>query len=135
MAARIAGCAKSTPHDRAESDSEFAAAALAAEEEAIGMVEASAFKSAVYGDLKPVYHMGVRVGEVVEYSDRMRELLLKAHRPEKYRDRLSVDGTLRGQAPVLTAEDRQKLVLELLPSLGDYARFLKAKPVVELSGE
>ena len=117
---------------RAKSDSAFAERAKEAEAEAIGLVEAAAFKSAVHGDLRPVYHMGVRVGEEVVYSDRMRELLLKGNLPHKYRERLSVDQTTRNLAPALTAEDRQKLVAEILPELGNYARFLKARTITEV---
>jgi hypothetical protein len=130
LAARAAGVDQTTPGKRADSDPEFAAAAAQAEQRALDLIEAAAFKSAVYGDLEPVYHMGVRVGETVKYSDRMRELLLKAGRPEKYRERVTID-TGKALRPALTAEDRRDLVLELLPTLADYARFPKPRPVPE----
>lgn len=131
MAARVAGVDHRTPAKRAEVDPDFAEQAKQAEEAALDLIESAAFKSAVYGDIEPVFQSGVKVGEKVKYSDRMRELLLKAGRPEKYRERLSVDSTTRSSVPLLTAEDRQQMVINLLPALGDYARFLKAKPVIE----
>jgi hypothetical protein len=124
-AARLAGVSRSTPKKRLLSDPEFATAARAAEQCALDLIEAAAFKSAVYGDVEPIYHMGIKVGEVVRYSDRMREFLLKSGRPEKYRERLTVDKGRPIRKPPASQEDRRKMVLELLPTLGDYARFLK----------
>ncbi len=50
-------------------------------------LEAEARRRACEGWLEPVYYQGQRVGEVRKYSDRMLELLLKAQRPEKFKDR------------------------------------------------
>jgi hypothetical protein len=133
LAARAAGVDRTTPYHRAAMDSVFATEAREAESEAMDMIEAAAFKSAVYGDLEPVFYEGVQVGEIVKYSDRMREFLLKAGRPEKYRERLSIE-TKSDNRPALSAEERRDLVLELLPTLADYARFLKAKPITETRG-
>jgi hypothetical protein len=38
-----------------------------------------------------VYHRGREIGEVREYSDTLLVHLLKAHRPEKYRERVAAE--------------------------------------------
>src|SRR5262249_14901617 len=48
------------------------------------LIEDEAHRRAVEGVLTPVFHGGVKVGEVREYSDRLLELILKARRPRKY---------------------------------------------------
>ena len=60
-------------------------------EQGLDEVEASAFKSAVYGDERPIFHQGVCVGTVVEYSDAMRTLLLKGRRRSVFGDKVDVD--------------------------------------------
>lgn len=62
-------------------------------------MESEAYRRAVNGTLRPVYQGGARVGFVREYSDTLMCLLLKAHKPKKYRENSSVemtgpDGTL-----------------------------------------
>jgi hypothetical protein len=136
VAARAAGVDHRTPARRAERDPEFAKLAAEAQERAVDLIEASAYKSAVYGDLEPIYQQGVRVGEVVRYSDKMREMLLRAKRPGQYGQKLAVDATIRGLRPTLTAEERRDLVLDLLPTLASYAeiaRIAGAKPVREIA--
>lgn len=93
IAAKIAGVTRQAVF-YARSDEDFAKAEKDAIDRGIDLVEASAFKSAVYGDLEPVYHQGVQVGEVLKYSDAMRSLLLKGRRPEVYKDRQEQSGTL-----------------------------------------
>jgi hypothetical protein len=41
---------------------------------------------------QPVFYQGKVCGEIRKYSDRMLELLLRSHRPEKYRDRQELTG-------------------------------------------
>lgn len=71
----------------------FEQAMMEAKDEAIDRMEAAALNRAVVGTTrtKGVYHQGKRVGEetITEYSDTLLIFLLKANRPEKYRD--SVD--------------------------------------------
>ena len=42
------------------------------------------------GYLEPVYQQGEKVGSMRKYSDTLMIFLLKAHAPEKYRDRFDV---------------------------------------------
>ncbi|OOQ57160.1 hypothetical protein BC343_16705 [Mucilaginibacter pedocola] len=43
--------------------------------------------SAIHGTDKPVYHGGKLIGKVKDYSDTLLMFLLKAKRPETYKDR------------------------------------------------
>ena len=65
-------------------------------------LEAEARRRALEGWLEPVYYQGQRVGEVRKYSDRMLELLLKAQRPEKFKDRREHTGADGG--PIRTED-------------------------------
>jgi hypothetical protein len=78
---------RSTAYRRKTDDKDFSAAWTVALDEAADHLEAEAWRRAVAGVLKPVFQGGKRVGQVREYSDTMLALLLKAHKPEKYRER------------------------------------------------
>jgi hypothetical protein len=83
-------------------DARFAAAWQAAEDEGTDVLEAEARRRAVDGVEKPIYHQGVCVGTVWEYSDTLLIFLLKGRRPEKYRDRQDVrhSGNINGTVTV-----------------------------------
>ena len=76
-----------------------------ARDEACDVMEAEAWRRAVLGTEKPVYHQGEVVGAVKEYSDVLLIFLLKANRPQKYRERVSVDVTLRREQLILAARE------------------------------
>ena len=67
-------------------DPDFALAWDEAVNIAADALEREAWRRAVEGFEEPVHYRGEVVGYVKKYSDRMLELLLKAHRPEKYRE-------------------------------------------------
>lgn len=84
--ARAAGVGRRTVYDWRDADPEFAAAWDDAEEEAVDMLEKAARDRALDG------------------SDRMMEILLKAHRPEKYVERFK--GEISGGMSItVTGED------------------------------
>ena len=89
-AARSAGIGRRTVYDWREADPEFAAAWDEAEEEAIDALELAARERAIDG------------------SDRMMEILLKAHRPEKYVERMRTElsGPNGGPVPIQAIERR-----------------------------
>lgn len=63
-----------------------------AEDEAIDMLEEEARRRAIRGVRKPVgWHRGVPGGYVKEYSDTLLIFLLKAARPNKFRDNASAE--------------------------------------------
>lgn len=95
-----------------EHDPEFAIAMQQAREQAYDRLEAEALRRAVEGTTRkrPIFSNGEIVDWEVyrEYSDRMLELLLKAARPEKYRERYDV--TTGGQ-PIVKAYAAEDLEL------------------------
>jgi hypothetical protein len=49
------------------------------------------YRRAVEGTLKPVFHKGIEVGHIRQYSDACLAMLLKAGNPDKYADRQQVE--------------------------------------------
>lgn len=86
----------------------FAAQWTEAEAEAVDVLEAHAWSRATRGTTREhsIFYQGERVGKdvVTEYSDTLLIFLLKAHRPDKYADRLNVLHTIRREAERIAAE-------------------------------
>lgn len=91
-AAQAAGLSAPTLYDLRRNDKDFAIAWAAAQDRAIDRVEAAAYERAVDGIAEPIYQRGELVGTRQVYSDRLAELLLKAHRP-RYRQAASEAAT------------------------------------------
>lgn len=53
----------------------------------IDSMEAEAYRRGVKGVQRPVYQGGALAGYVTEYSDLLLQLMLRANRPEKYREK------------------------------------------------
>jgi hypothetical protein len=86
-------------HYRWLKESEVYAAAFAeVKDEAAQTLEDEAVRRAHEGVLEPVYYKGKACGVIRVYSDTLLLSLLKAVRPEKYRDRTEVSGP--GGGPV-----------------------------------
>jgi hypothetical protein len=85
LAASAAGVDRSTPYVRAKRDPEFAANWAMAEQDAIDILEAEARRRAL------------------ESSDSLLMFLLRAHRPERYRDSVEVRLDVRAQAEQVAA--------------------------------
>jgi len=56
----------------------------------IDSMEAEAYRRGVKGVQRPVYQAGALAGYVTEYSDLLLQLMLRANRPEKYREKNEV---------------------------------------------
>ncbi len=65
---------------------DFAAQWDDAIDEAISKLESEVYRRAVIGRRDPVYYRGKKVGHIKRYSDQLLILLLKGHRPAKYRE-------------------------------------------------
>ncbi len=89
-AAKAAAVHRSTAYDARHAEPEFAALWAEAEEISVQEMEAEGRRRAVEGTLKPVFQGGKQVGEVREYSDTLLIFLLKARRPDVYRDNAKV---------------------------------------------
>jgi hypothetical protein len=102
-AAREAGIGRRTAYDWRDADPEFAKAWDDAEEEAVDALEMRARERAL------------------DDSDRMMEILLKAHRPEKYVDRLRSEVSGPNGAPISVnvagLTDEQLAALEAIGAL------------------
>lgn len=81
---------RSVAYKRRSDEPAFAEAWKEAEEIGVELMEAEARRRAVEGCKRPVFHAGKKCGEILEYSDTLLIFLLKAHRPEKYRERSEV---------------------------------------------
>ena len=107
-ACEASGVAQAEACRRRGEDAAFAAEWEAALEEAADALELEARRRALEGTEKPVFYGGEERGRIREYSDSLLLALLKAVRPEKFRDRL--EGSGREGAPLpgelLTAVNR-----------------------------
>ena len=82
-AARAAGLGRSTAYLWRQSDPDFAAKWDEAVAEGIDLLEEEARRRAVDGvNKRPIYHRGVQVGEIAQYSDKLLIFLLERRRPE-----------------------------------------------------
>ena len=90
-AARAAGIGRRTAYDWRDDDEKFKAEWDEAEAEAVDSLEREAWRRGVEGVDKPVTFQGKITDSYKEYSDRMLELLLKAHRPDKFKDRVATE--------------------------------------------
>lgn len=130
-AARQADIDRTTPYGWRDADQDFAAAWEVAEQESIDRLELEARRRAHDG----VERLKVSGGKVVtyttedgrevpiverEYSDTLMVLLLKAHRPEKYRERSSMEVSGPGGGPIESrTEVSPELVAGALRILGE----------------
>ncbi len=69
-----------------KSDPAYAEAFTDAETRAIDTLEREAWRRAVEGNKRPVFHQGKKCGELTEYSDVLLIFLLKGRFPERYRE-------------------------------------------------
>lgn len=103
-ACRAAGIGRTTAYEWRRDDLTFAAQWDEAEEEAADRLEREAWRRAVDGTDKPVTHQGVITATYKEYSDRMLEILLKAHRPEKFVEKVRNEHTGANGGPIQTEQ-------------------------------
>lgn len=81
-------------------DTKFADGWESALDEGMDWLELEARRRAVEGTLKPVYQGGKKVGTVREYSDILLIFLLKGGKPDKYRERRSIEHSGKAGQPV-----------------------------------
>lgn len=85
-AARAAKVSRQTVYRVRSEEPEFAAAWDEALAISLDDAEGEMYRRAVKGTLKPIYQQGTKVGSVREYSDTLLIFMLKAHKPEVYRE-------------------------------------------------
>lgn len=97
LAARAAGWKYPTVAERYRAEDEhFAEAWLDAQTQATDAMEYEARRRAMEGWDEPVWYMGEQVGSVRKYSDRLLEMMLKAHRPSRFREVQQAENTTPG---------------------------------------
>lgn len=112
------GVGRSTVYERRIKDETFAVQWDEAEQTSHDTLEREAFRRAAEGTDKPVYQGGKLVGTVREYSDTLLIFLLKARRPEKYRDNHRFELTGAEGGPIVT-EDRSATLEDVAELLRD----------------
>jgi hypothetical protein len=110
-AARAVGFNRQLFYEWREEDPEFAKAWDDALDEAAGTLEREAWRRAIEGVEEPIVGRVERdrdgvVAHVRKYSDSLLTTLLKAHRPEKYRERYEHE--LRGAIQIEYVNDWRK---------------------------
>ena len=114
QAAKTAGCSRAAHHRWLECDPAYRNKFADAQAEANDRLEAEARRRAVAGVERMKFYKGVAIIDprtitvecpdgkpYIEYecSDRMLELLLKAHMPDKYMDRQKIETTTKADLP------------------------------------
>lgn len=90
-AARAAGVDRRTPYKWRESNPAFDEEWVSHLEAGTDALEDEARRRAHDGVKRPIYHSGKRVGFVTEHSDQLMMFMLRARRPEKYRERQVIE--------------------------------------------
>jgi hypothetical protein len=92
-------------------DQQFAKQWEEAREYGIEMLHARAFQRALEGDLEPIHYMGVCVGDVRKFSDKLQIEMLRAYKPDTFKTPgTQVNIGTRGDVFVFTEEQRHKLI-------------------------
>ena len=99
-ACKAVGIARSTVYEARQRDEAFAVAWADVEEKVIEQLEAAAIRRARDGVARPVFQGGKLVGHEIVYSDGLMALLLKARRPERYRDNVRMEHSGPHAAPL-----------------------------------
>lgn len=87
-ACRVAKIDRKTAYNYRDADAAFAEAWEDALEAGVDTMEIEAHRRAVMGIDKPIYWKDQQIDTLKEYSDTLMIFLLKAHRPDKYRERV-----------------------------------------------
>jgi hypothetical protein len=90
-AARAAGVDRRTPYKWREGNAAFDEEWVSHMESGTDALEDEARRRAHDGVKRPIYHAGKRVGFVTEHSDQLMMFILRARRPEKYRERQAIE--------------------------------------------
>lgn len=122
-ACKAVGVGRTTVYRERQLDEEFALRWADIEEETTERMEREAYRRGTEGVDKPVFQGGKQVGSVREYSDSLLQFMLKARRPEKYRERYSFDHS--GEVTKRVKLDLQKLDDEQLEALEGIAQALE----------
>lgn len=91
IACRACNISRQAAYDARINDPDFADRWDDAIHHATEILEYECRRRALEGFLEPVYYAGKQVGTIRKFSDTLAIFLLKAARPQKYRDNVSID--------------------------------------------
>ena len=89
LSCKSAKVPRSTIYDWREVDAEFRASWEKAQDQGTDALEDEAIRRGREGVEEPVFYQGIAVGTVRKYSDTLLTTMLKARRPEKFKDRVA----------------------------------------------
>jgi hypothetical protein len=93
-----------------EQDRDFRAMWEQAQEQALDLLHARVWQRSLEGDLEPVWFMGVPVGYIRKFSDKLQIELLRAWKPDRFKTAgVNVNIAARGDVFTLTEEQRAEL--------------------------
>src|SRR6185503_172843 len=84
-------------------DQKYPAAFEEADKRWVDRAEDEAWRRAVRGVINAKFHQGILVGYEIEKSDGMLQFMLKARRPDRYRERTTTEITGKDGKPIETA--------------------------------
>lgn len=108
------GIERSTAYRAADNDESFRAAWDDAMEEGVDRAEQEAFRRAVEGTDKGVWHQGTLVGSERVYSDALLSLFLKGRRKKVYAERTEITGADGGPVQQIDETAKAARVAQLL---------------------
>ncbi|TPM39596.1 terminase [Mesorhizobium sp. B2-3-4] len=114
-----AGISRTAAYEWRDADDEFRKMWDEAVDEGTDRLEDEAHRRARDGVQKPVYQGGKRVGEIREYSDTLTIFLLKARRPDKFKDRVSTEISAPGGGPVQVEVSARERIASRLAGLAE----------------
>lgn len=120
-AAKEAGIGRTTVYEERQRNEDFALRWAEIEEWTTEEMEQEARRRAVLGVEEPVFHKGEQCGTIRRYSDTLLQFMLRARKPEVYRERVAIhhSGELRTEAPeVPESADRLAFVASVAADIG-----------------
>jgi hypothetical protein len=100
QACKVARVARTTAYRARQRDERFALKWADLEQRSTELLERAAYRRAAVGVERPVYYKGERVDVLREYSDTLLMFLLRARKPEIYREQHVLEHTGPGGGPV-----------------------------------
>jgi hypothetical protein len=110
-AAQSAHISRRTVDNWLKEDPEFREAFKIASEDSTDMIEHAVRVRAMAGVKRTVYYKGKPIGSETEFSDTCAIFLLKAYRPEKFRERYELTGA--GGGPIEVSNPIQRIMAKL----------------------
>lgn len=119
-----------------ERDPDFKEQCQEAQERAIDMLHAACWRSALEGDLEPVFWQGKQVGQLRKVDNRLRIEMLRAHMPKTFKTpgskiAISAGNVQNNNLMVFDEETREQLIALRQEALTRMAEKRAALPAIE----